>query len=108
MFRRQRGNSCGVVKGQSIAKNIYCIGVLGCGRGKGDVEFFRRGRLAKAALSCKLRRRGLRGVKLVVSDNHEGIKAVVSNVLTAGWQRDQFRDPGGWSRVDDCKSPPCC
>ena len=45
MFRRQRGNSCGVVKGQSIAKNIYCIGMLGCGRGKGDVQFLRRGRL---------------------------------------------------------------
>jgi putative transposase len=35
----------------------------------------------------KLRRRGLRGVKLVVSDAHEGIKAAVSKVLTASWQR---------------------
>ena len=35
----------------------------------------------------KLRRRGLRGVKLVVSDAHEGIKAAVSKVLTAGRQR---------------------
>ena len=32
----------------------------------------------------KLRRRGLRGVKLVISDAHEGIKAAVSKVLTAG------------------------
>jgi transposase-like protein len=31
--------------------------------------------------------RGLRGVKLVASDAHEGIKAAVSKVLTAGWQR---------------------
>ena len=45
MLGRQRGNSWGVVNGHSIAKNIYCIGVLGCGRGKGDVEFLRRGRL---------------------------------------------------------------
>ncbi|WP_197432778.1 transposase, partial [Methylobacterium sp. CCH7-A2] len=30
---------------------------------------------------------GLRGVKLVVSDSHEGIKAAVSKVLTATWQR---------------------
>ena len=45
MLRRQRGNSCGVAKGQRIAKNNYCIGVLGCGRGKGDVQFLRRGRL---------------------------------------------------------------
>ncbi len=35
----------------------------------------------------KLRRRGLRGVKLVISDAHEGIKAAVSKVLSASWQR---------------------
>lgn len=38
-----------------------------------------------------LARRGLREVKLVVSDAHEGIKAAVSKVLTATlsatWQR---------------------
>ncbi|CAN2536368.1 IS256+family+transposase+ISAli6 [Methylocapsa aurea] len=33
----------------------------------------------------KLRRRGLRGVKLVVSDAHEGIKAAVAKVMHAGW-----------------------
>ena len=31
--------------------------------------------------------RGLRGVKLVISDAHEGIKAAVSKVLSATWQR---------------------
>jgi putative transposase len=35
----------------------------------------------------KLTRRGLRGVKLVVSDAHEGLKAAVSKVLSATWQR---------------------
>jgi transposase-like protein len=35
----------------------------------------------------KLRRRGLRGVKLVISDAHEGIKAAVAKVLSATWQR---------------------
>ena len=35
----------------------------------------------------KLTRRGLRGVKLVISDAHEGIKAAVSRVLSATWQR---------------------
>ena len=35
----------------------------------------------------KLTRRGLRGVKLVISDAHEGIKAAVSQVLCASWQR---------------------
>ena len=34
-----------------------------------------------------LARRGLRGVKLVISDAHEGIKAAVSKVLCATWQR---------------------
>ena len=35
----------------------------------------------------KLRRRGLKGVKLVVSDAHEGLKAAVTKVLGATWQR---------------------
>src|ERR1700756_3372408 len=35
----------------------------------------------------KLARRGLRGVKLVISDAHEGIKAAVGKVLNATWQR---------------------
>jgi transposase-like protein len=35
----------------------------------------------------KLTRRGLRGVKLVISDGHEGIKAAVAKVLHATWQR---------------------
>ncbi|OWQ99522.1 IS256 family transposase [Sphingopyxis bauzanensis] len=34
-----------------------------------------------------LARRGLRGVKLVISDSHEGIKAAVAKVFCATWQR---------------------
>src|SRR6516162_3189429 len=34
-----------------------------------------------------LARRGLRGVKLVISDAHEGLKAAVARVLHASWQR---------------------
>jgi len=34
-----------------------------------------------------LTRRGLRGVKLVVSDAHEGLKAAITKVLHATWQR---------------------
>ena len=34
-----------------------------------------------------LARRGLRGVKLVISDAHEGLKAAVTRVLRATWQR---------------------
>src|SRR5919108_2011034 len=35
----------------------------------------------------KLARRGLRGVKLVISDAHEGLKAAITKVLHATWQR---------------------
>lgn len=35
----------------------------------------------------QLARRGLRGVKLVVSDAHEGLKAAIAKVLCATWQR---------------------
>ncbi|ANM19998.1 IS256 family insertion sequence transposase domain-containing protein (plasmid) [Rhizobium sp. N541] len=35
----------------------------------------------------RLTRRGLRGVNLVVSDAHEGLKAAVTKVLNATWQR---------------------
>ena len=34
-----------------------------------------------------LTRRGLRGVKLVIADSHEGLKAAVAKVLKATWQR---------------------
>lgn len=35
----------------------------------------------------KLARRGLRGVKLVISDAHEGLKAAIAKILNATWQR---------------------
>jgi putative transposase len=34
-----------------------------------------------------LTRRGMRGVKLVISDAHEGLKAAITKVLSATWQR---------------------
>ena len=34
-----------------------------------------------------LTRRGLRGVKLVISDSHEGLKKAVRKVISAAWQR---------------------
>jgi transposase-like protein len=39
----------------------------------------------------KLRGRGLRGVKLVISDAHEGSKAAVAKILEATWQRCRVR-----------------
>ena len=40
-----------------------------------------------AAFLKSLVRRGLRGVKLVISDAHEGLKAAIARVLRATWQR---------------------
>src|SRR6185312_10183592 len=55
--------------------------VLGMAIGPSEAETFWTDFLRK------LTRRGLRGVKLVVSDAHEGIKAAVSRIFTATWQR---------------------
>lgn len=55
--------------------------ILGMDIGPSEAETFWKDFLRKLA------RRGLRGVKLVISDDHAGIKAAVSKVLTASWQR---------------------
>jgi transposase-like protein len=68
---------------------IIAVGVNGDGRrevlgmdiGPSEAEPF------WTAFLRKLTRRGLRGVKLVISDAHEGIKAAVSKLLCATWQR---------------------
>jgi putative transposase len=55
--------------------------VLGMDIGPSEAETF------WTAFLRKLARRGLRGVKLVISDAHEGIKAAIAKVLHACWQR---------------------
>jgi transposase-like protein len=55
--------------------------VLGMAIGASEAETFWTDFLRALA------RRGLRGVKLVISDAHEGIKASVSRVFSATWQR---------------------
>ena len=55
--------------------------VLGMDIGPSEAEPF------WTAFLRKLTRRGLRGVKLVISDAHEGIKAAVTKLLCATWQR---------------------
>jgi transposase-like protein len=55
--------------------------VLGMAIGASEAEIFWTDFLRSLA------RRGLRGVKLVISDAHEGIKAAVSRVFSATWQR---------------------
>lgn len=68
---------------------IIAVGVNGDGRrevlgmaiGSSEAEVF------WTTFLRSLARRGLRGVKLVVSDAHEGIKASVSKLFNATWQR---------------------
>jgi putative transposase len=68
---------------------IVAVGVNGDGRrevlgmaiGASEAETFWTGFLRTLA------RRGLRGVKLVVSHAHQGLKAAVAKVLNASWQR---------------------
>jgi putative transposase len=68
---------------------IVAVGVNGDGRrevlgldiGPSEAETF------WTAFLRKLARRGLRGVKLVISDAHEGLKAAIAKVLNATWQR---------------------
>lgn len=55
--------------------------VLGMATGPSEAEPF------WTAFLRSLTRRGLRGVKLVISDAHEGLKAAVAKLLKASWQR---------------------
>jgi transposase-like protein len=55
--------------------------ILGLDIGPSEAEPF------WTAFLRKLARRGLRGVKLVISDAHKGIRAAVSRILNATWQR---------------------
>ena len=55
--------------------------VLGMAVGPSEAEPF------WSAFLRSLTRRGLRGVKLVISDSHEGLKAAAAKVLKATWQR---------------------
>lgn len=63
--------------------------VLGMDVGPSEAETFWTDFLRKLA------RRGLRGVKLVISDAHEGIKASVAKVMNATWQRCRVHFMGG-------------
>ena len=55
--------------------------IVGLGIGPSEAETF------WADFLKRLTKRGLRGVKLVISDAHEGLKAAVQRVVGATWQR---------------------
>jgi len=72
-----------VAKAVTIAVGVNSDGrreVLGMDIGCSEAETFWLEFLRKLA------RRGLRGVKLVISDAHEGLKAAITRVLNATWQ----------------------
>ena len=55
--------------------------IIGLGLGPSEAAVFWLGFLRS------LESRGLKGVKLVISDAHEGLKAAIAQVFKAGWQR---------------------
>lgn len=55
--------------------------ILGLGVGESEAKEF------WLTFLRNLRQRGLSGVKLVISDAHEGLKAAIAQVFTASWQR---------------------
>src|SRR5678816_2887607 len=80
--RRQDGRVVSVAV--IIAVGVNADGrreVLGMDIGPSEAETF------WTSFLRKLTRRGLRGVKLVISDAHEGLKAAVAKVVNATWQR---------------------
>jgi putative transposase len=83
-YVRVRQNSRVVSAAVIVAVGVNSDGrreVLGMDIGPSEAETF------WTAFLRKLARRGLRGVKLVISDAHEGIKTAAAKVLHATWQR---------------------
>jgi putative transposase len=76
--------------------------VLGMDIGPSEAETF------WTAFLRKLTRRGLRGVKLVISDAHEGLKAAVAKVLLASWQRCRVGSLKKCTAVDSRPWPSSC
>lgn len=79
---RQAGRIVSVAAIIAVAVNTDGVReILGMAIGPSEAEPFWSGFLRS------LTRRGLRGVKLVISDAHEGIKAAVTKVFKTTWQR---------------------
>jgi putative transposase len=79
---RQAGHVVSVAVIIAVAVNTDGVReILGVATGPSEAETFWTDFLRG------LTRRGLRGVKLVISDAHEGLKAAASKVLKTTWQR---------------------
>lgn len=75
--------------------------VLGMDVGPSEAETF------WTAFLRKLARRGRHGVKLVISDAHEGIKASVAKVMNPTWQRCRVQFASLRSRRLEERARPC-
>jgi len=83
-YVKVRQNSRVVSAAVIIAVGVNSDGrreVLGMDIGASEAEAF------WTAFLRKLRQRGLRGVKLVISDAHDGLKTAIAKLLHASWQR---------------------
>lgn len=79
---RQAGRVVSVAVIFAVAVNTDGVReILGVATGASEAEPF------WTEFLRSLTRRGLRGVKLVISDAHEGLKAAISKVLKTTWQR---------------------
>jgi putative transposase len=79
---REAGRIVSVAVIIAVAVNMDGVReVLGMAIGPSEAEPF------WTSFLRSLTRRGLRGVKLVISDAHEGLKAAAAKVLKATWQR---------------------
>lgn len=61
--------------------------ILGLGLGDSEAQVF------WVDFPRRLRRRGLAGVQLIISDAHEGLKAAIGQAFTASWQRCRVHFP---------------
>ena len=79
---REAGRIVSVAVTVAVAVNDQgCREVLGMAIGASEAEAFWTEFLRSLA------RRGLRGVKLLISDDHKGLKAAAARILGATWQR---------------------
>jgi len=79
---RQNGRVVSVAVIIAVAVNTEGVReIIGVATGASEAEPF------WTEFLRSLTRRGLHGVKLVISDAHEGLKAAIAKVLTASWQR---------------------
>jgi putative transposase len=83
-YLKVRKGGCVVSVAAIIATGVNAEGrreILGVGLGDSEAQVF------WTEFLRGLRRRGLAGVQLVISDAHEGLKAAIEQVLATSWQR---------------------